>query len=111
MTIALLDSSRVPAGFLLVANGEEIRAGATLTCIVMAPPFPVPSAAREVLSARKHVEFTAAVTEEGAHLYVRGDLESEVLEVRLHSAGSGTWSLSTASGSLASGECERVSPK
>jgi hypothetical protein len=111
-TVVLLDASRLPAGFLLVAGGSEIEAGASLTCTIMAPPFPMPSAEREVLAARKHVEFAAAVSDEGGSLCVRGEVGAgEILRVLLPGSGLGTWSLSTGSNVLAAGQCERAARK
>lgn len=110
--IVLLDASRVPAGFLLVAGGSEIEAGASLTCTIMAPPFPLPSAEREVLAARKHVEFAAAVSDESGSLCVRGEVGGgEMIRVLLPVSGLGTWTLSAGNNVFAAGQCERAARK
>jgi hypothetical protein len=110
--VVLLDNG-LPAGFLLFAGSGRIEPTAARACTIMAPPFPIPSAARDMLSERKHVEFSATVTDEANDsLRIAAQLkDGAFLRVHLPISGLGTWCLSAGPSVVASGACERAARK
>jgi len=109
-TVVLLDDSRLPIGFLLLAKGGPVESAVASDCIFMVLPTGSPSLASQFLSERKHQEFSVAVAAALGVTRIEGQCRhNETLLIELPQQGLGRWSIATADGISLAGQCEWAS--